>query len=302
MSPLSRSSLNLLVTKKPTFLTSKDSELPEKFVSIPRGGADAVEVEEDSSDLTEIAKNVLIQLFGLNSAFHGFILAVVPSIGKNMLGSSADDDPHSSYAEEAIGVFALEYGITGYLAATGLVEPEKAIGYGMLADLVFLTKNLVNGKFAEFGVQKVIAPLTVVGAAGAYAILADKLHVGPILEILTILPAVQGVMKYFDPARSAEKMMGCDLSEKPATKALYKHSGQIKIVSSVLRGAIAFGVAPLKALGYSLFVDAALVADSIFISKSAKDVGNDKAVTHQIICLALDLIMGAVFLIKGDEE
>jgi len=299
MSPLSRSSLNLLITKKPPFVTSNDSELPEKFVSIPRGGADTV--EKESKDLIEISANVLIQLFGLNSAFHGIILACVPSIGKNLLGSNVDDDPHSSYAEECIGVFALEHGITGYLAATGLVEPEKAIGYGMLVDLAFLTKNLVNGKFAEFGVQKVIAPLTVVGAAGTYAIFADKLHAGPILEILTIVPAIQGVMKYFDPARSAKKMMGCDLSAKPATKALYKHSGQMKIVSAVLRGAIAFGVAPLKALGYSLFVDAVLVADSIFISKTAKDVGNDKAVPHQIISLALDLIMGTVFVFKSEE-
>ena len=246
--------------------------------------------------------DVLVQLFGIINAFHGVVLALVPNLGRSLLGTAMDEeDDLAAYAEESVGCFALEYGVSGYLAASGLATPEMAIGYGTLFDLYFLGKNLMNGKFEAFGVQNLMYVMTAISAAGTYGILADKLHLGPILEVLTVVPAIQGVMKYFDPVGSAKKMLGADLSDNPIATALYRTSGQMKLVSAVLRGAIAFGVKPLRALSYSVFTSATLMVDSIVIRKTHKAVGKgNKALLHQLGSLALSLAMGTVFFLSEE--
>ena len=284
---------------------------------IPLSGSSTVDLE--------LASTILLNLFGAVNAFHGVILAFLPSIGEKLLGTlgaSSDDD--AAYAEESIGAFALEYGLTGYLAASGVVAPDMAIGYGTLPDLLFLTKNLVNGKFAQFGVQRTMIVMTMIATACTAAVLTDNLHLGPILEVLTIIPAVQGSFKYFDPVGGAKTMMGADLSDKrkclistllsyfvrythtftqfhsiAVAKALYRHSGQVKIVSAVLRGTIAFGVKPLKALGYSCYANALLTLDSLVRTKTADDIDKKSALYHQIGSLVLALAMGTVFVLHG---
>jgi hypothetical protein len=86
---------------------------------------------------------------------------------------------------------------------------------------------------------------------------------------------------------------------KAVARALYRHSGQMKIVSAVLRGSIAFGVKPLKALGYSLLADAVLVLDSLLIRKTAKDIGKASAFYHQVGALILAATMGTVFVMAA---
>uniref|UniRef100_A0A7S0FQB6 ADP,ATP carrier protein n=1 Tax=Minutocellus polymorphus TaxID=265543 RepID=A0A7S0FQB6_9STRA len=276
----------------------------------PRGGSalpsEPIFIEEvkDVSPLLSVdsTTDILVQIFGLVNAFHGVALGLLPDVGRSLLGSAMDEeDELAAYAEESVGCFALEYGITGYLAASGLTTPEMAIGYGTLFDLYFLSKNLVNGKFASFGVQNLMYVMTAISAAGTYGVLADKLHLGPVLEMLTVIPAVQGIMKYFDPVGSGKRMLGADLSDNPVATALYRTSGQMKLVSAVLRGGIAFGVAPLRALSYSVFTSSALMMDSIFVKKTHEVVGKgNKALFHQLGSLALSLVMGTVFFLSEE--
>lgn len=82
-------------------------------------------------------------------------------------------------------------------------------------------------------------------------------------------------------------------------QALYRHSGQMKIVSAVLRGMIAFGVKPLKALGYSCYANALLILDSLVRTKTANVIGKKSAFYHQIGSLVLALSMGTVFFLHG---
>ena len=281
-----------------------------KGLRLPRGGSKSptepiIISGATSSPLLSVDStvDVLVQIFGLVNAFHGVALGLLPGVGRSLLGSAMDEeDELAAYAEESVGCFALEYGITGYLAASGLTTPEMAIGYGTLFDIYFLSKNLVNGKFDSFGVQNLMYVMTVVSAAGTYGVLADKLHLGPILEILTAIPAVQGILKYFDPVGSGKKMLGADLSDNPVATALYRTSGQMKLVSAVLRGAIALGVAPLRALSYSVFTSSALMMDSIFLRKTHEVVGKgrNKALLHQLGSLAISLAMGTVFFLSED--
>ena len=277
---------------------------------LPRGGSappsEPIFIEEvnDVSPLLSVdsATDILVQIFGLVNAFHGVALGLLPGVGRSLLGSAMDEeDELAAYAEESVGCFALEYGITGYLAASGLTTPEMAIGYGTLLDLYFLSKNLVNGKFASFGKQNLMYAMTAITAAGTYGVLTDKLHLGPVLEMLTVIPAIQGVMKYFDPVGSGKKMLGADLSDNPVATALFRTSGQMKLVSAVLRGAIAFGVAPLRALSYSVFTSSALMMDSIFIKKTHEVVGKgNRALFHQLGSLTLSLAMGTIFFLSEE--
>jgi len=297
---------------RPVFSVSPFGVRDNRQVPVPpRGGSSAppsepifIEEVNGASPLLSVdsATDILVQIFGLVNAFHGVALGLLPGVGRSLLGSAMDEeDELAAYAEESVGCFALEYGITGYLAASGLTTPEMAIGYGTLLDLYFLSKNLVNGKFASFGKQNLMYAMTAITAAGTYGVLSDKLHLGPVLEMLTVIPAIQGVMKYFDPVGSGKKMLGADLSDNPVATALFRTSGQMKLVSAVLRGAIAFGVAPLRALSYSVFTSSALMMDSIFIKKTHEVVGKgNKALFHQLGSLALSLAMGTIFFLSEE--
>ena len=72
-------------------------------------------------------------------------------------------------------------------------------------------------------------------------------------------------------------------------------SGQMKIVSAVLRGCIAAGVSPLRALGYSVLTNAALTAYSLLIKKDADNFESKQAFYHHVGALLLSFGMGAVF-------
>ena len=198
---------------KATKLAFIKPETTRHVTTLIRAGSSSLQDSSSSSSLN-LASTVLLHLFGGVNAFHGMILAAFPNVGTQLLGTSGADDPDAAYAEEAIGAFALEYGLTGFLAASGRVAADKAIGYGTLPDLLFLTKNLANGTFQRFKVQGLMGCMTVLAGGCTAAILTDKLHLGPILEILTIIPAIQGSIKYFDPVGAAKKMMGTDLSDK----------------------------------------------------------------------------------------
>lgn len=114
----------------------KLNDLQQSHILVTRGGSEGI---QDDKDLIATASDGFLVLFAALSAFHGFVLACVPSIGRQLLGTGVqDDDDIAVYAEEGVGVFTIEYGLTAFLAARGKMSPEMAIGYGTIPDLLFL--------------------------------------------------------------------------------------------------------------------------------------------------------------------
>ena len=140
--------LNNGITLTPTFGGSSLARLNSRGGSASTATAPPSEpifIEDSTSGgssfpllSVDTTADALVSLFGVLNLFHGTILALAPSVGRSLLGKAMDEeDELAAYAEESVGCFALEYGITGYLAASGLTTPEMAIGWHLLRPLLF---------------------------------------------------------------------------------------------------------------------------------------------------------------------
>jgi hypothetical protein len=226
----------------------------------------------------ETSTDALVHLFGLAAAINGSLLAVSPRLGRRLAGTAVDeDDSVAVYAETAVGCHSLEYGLTGYLAATGLASsPALAAAYGALVDLGFLAKHLADGTYrGSSGAGRGIMAALAAGSALAVAtVLGDGLllpipAVSPefALGVLTAVSASQGLLAYFAPARAARAVLGADAAggANPASAALCRRAGQTKLATSVLRAGLLAGAGPVRALACSVLASAALTADSIVV-------------------------------------
>ena len=227
----------------------------------------------------ETSTDALVHLFGLAAAINGALLAVAPRLGRRLAGTAVDeDDSVAVYAETAVGCHSLEYGLTGYLAATGLASaPALAAAYGALVDLGFLAKHLADGTYrgSSGAGRGIMAALAAGSALAAASVLGDGLLLIPAvspelaLGVLTAVSAAQGLLAYFAPARAARAVLGADAAggANPASAALCRRAGQTKLATSVLRAGLLAGAGPVRALACSVLASAALSADSIVVRK-----------------------------------
>lgn len=241
------------------------------------------------SPVLRFTSDALLPTFAAVTALHGAAFAFAPAFGSKFSPLIDEVEPGSveEYCLEAAGCFVLELGITGYLAASGIAGPTRAIGYGMIPDLYFLLKNLGNGRFEKFGCKKLMTVLTAAGGACAANLFVEAWHPLTVVKVLTAMQGTKGLYSYFDPLGSGKRLLGTDLNENEKAKTLYRTSSMAKVISSFYRISLAFNVPPLRGLGYSMLLQGAMSLEGLLLRRAEKNAGLGLNLLHLVAGLAI---------------
>jgi len=270
-----------------------------KPVLVRGGGSDdANEYSKPCCEVSVLASNALLHTFAALTTLNGVAYALLPQFSTKFFGEDVRPGSIEEYCQEAAGCFALELAVTGYLAASGKVGVDRAIACGTLPDLYFMTKNIVSGKFGEFGsnVRNFMIAATVVASTCTCALFTEKWHPATVAKIMTVLPAIKGLYSYIDPIGSGKKMLGADISENEKAHTLYCTSGQAKVISAFYRGSLAFGVDPRKGLGYTMLLHSVMTVERMFVRKNQD---TDHAHRGNFVHLALSVFMGIIWVLAA---
>ena len=195
-------------------------------------------------DLGPVSGDTLAKTFGvlaIGDALGGTIKTAELYEKFSITVESGSSGEH--YLGHGIASSAASLAVTSLLAITGKTSTEEAIGFGMLARSAYLSEMLLTGKYKKLGVPSVphiiiflILLLTAFGLLNGgnsdYVALA---------KVVSLVLAGHGGLLFLNPR----------IDEDDNTKQMAKVDGGYMFVSSLFSALLAFGVDPVKAMGYA---------------------------------------------------
>ncbi|KAK1747570.1 hypothetical protein QTG54_001533 [Skeletonema marinoi] len=194
-------------------------------------------------DLGPISGEALAKTFG--------VLAIGDAIGGTVRTAELYDKFHITvlpgsngehYMGHGIASSAASLAVTSLLALTGTTSVEEAVGFGMLARSAYMTEMLLTGKYKELGVPAVphvIVYLLLLGTA--FGLLSGNADGVTLAKVVSVILAGHGGLLCLNPR----------IDEDDDTKQMAKVDGGYMFVSSLYSAILAFGVDPVKAMGYA---------------------------------------------------
>jgi len=194
-------------------------------------------------DLGPVSGEALAKTFG--------VLAIGDAIGGTVRTAELYDKFHITvlpgsngehYMGHGIASSAASLAVTSLLALTGTTSVEEAVGFGMLARSAYMTEMLLTGKYKELGVPTV--PHVIVYLlllATAFGLLSGNADGVTLAKVVSVILAGHGGLLCLNPR----------IDEDDDTKQMAKVDGGYMFVSSLYSALLAFGVDPVKAMGYA---------------------------------------------------
>jgi hypothetical protein len=195
-------------------------------------------------DLGPVSGDTLAKTFG--------VLAIGDALGGTIKTAELYEkfhitvEPGSSgehYLGHGIASSAASLAVTSLLALTGKTSTEEAIGFGMLARSAYLSEMLLTGKYKKLGVPSVphviIFLILLVTAFGLLN--GGNSDYVALAKVISVVLAGHGALLFLNPR----------IDEDDNTKQMAKVDGGYMFVSSLFSALLAFGVDPVKAMGYA---------------------------------------------------
>eukprot|EP00984_Skeletonema_dohrnii_P006230 scaffold2239_cov114-Skeletonema_dohrnii-CCMP3373.AAC.11 len=194
-------------------------------------------------DLGPVSGEALAKTFG--------VLAIGDAIGGTVKTAELYDKFHITvlpgsngehYMGHGIASSAASLAVTSLLALTGTTSVEEAVGFGILARSAYMTEMLLTGKYKELGVPTVphvIVYLLLLGTA--FGLLSGNADGVTLAKVVSVILAGHGGLLCLNPR----------IDEDDDTKQMAQVDGGYMFVSSLFSALLAFGVDPVKAMGYA---------------------------------------------------
>ncbi|KAL7497152.1 hypothetical protein ACHAWT_005315 [Skeletonema menzelii] len=145
------------------------------------------------------------------------------------------------YLGHGIASSAASLAITSLLALTDTTSVEEAIGFGILARSAYMTEMLLTGKYKELGVPTVPHVMVyLLLLATAFCLISGNSDGTTLAKLVSVLLAGHGSLLFLNPR----------IDEDDDTKQMAKVDGGYMFISSLFSALLAFGVDPVKAMGY----------------------------------------------------
>eukprot|EP00567_Pseudictyota_dubia_P014488 CAMPEP_0197446520 /NCGR_PEP_ID=MMETSP1175-20131217/11453_1 /TAXON_ID=1003142 /ORGANISM="Triceratium dubium, Strain CCMP147" /LENGTH=283 /DNA_ID=CAMNT_0042977653 /DNA_START=85 /DNA_END=936 /DNA_ORIENTATION=+ len=194
-------------------------------------------------DLGPISAGELAKTFGVLAIGDAVSGAVAPvevweKIGVNIEKGSKGEH----YLGHGMAASALSLSVMSLLALFEKCSTQEAIAYGFLTRGAFMTEMLLNGKYKELGVPS--APhlaIYLAILATSFALLSGKFEPMNAAKIISVLLSGHGALLFLNPRTN----------DDDKTKKMAKIDGGYMFISSVFAAFLAFGVDPVRAMGFT---------------------------------------------------
>lgn len=201
-------------------------------IQIPRGG-----------DLGPISSGALAKTFGALAICDALTGTVDPIKVWGKLGIEVEPGSKGEhYMGHGMASSAASLATTSLLTLYDKTSVEEAIGYGFLARCAYMTESLLTSKYKELGVPTVphvVIYLILLGTA--FGLISGNSECSALAKVVSILLAGHGGLLLVNPRIEGDE----------ETKKMAKVEGGYMFVSSIFAALLAFGMDPVKAMGYA---------------------------------------------------
>jgi hypothetical protein len=216
-------------------------------------------------DLGPIGGAALAKTFGVLAIGDAVAGSIRPAEVWEEFGVSVEPGSKGEhYLGHGLAASAATLSVTSLLALSGKTSVDEAIGYGLLARCAFLTEMLLTNKYKELGASTTPHVLMYAILLGtAYGLLSGDWDSSGAAKAVSIVLAGHGALLYLNP-----RILGDD-----NTKKMAKVDGGYMFISSLYAALLAFGVDPVKAMGYTAIFAIPLFQSVIDLSTADKILG-----------------------------
>mmetsp|Transcript_26488 Transcript_26488/g.37974 ORF Transcript_26488/g.37974 Transcript_26488/m.37974 type:complete len:328 (+) Transcript_26488:150-1133(+) len=248
--------------------TKKRTALHSSIYSTPRGG-----------DLAGIAAIDLAKLFSGLVSIDGISGTLFPSASCELAGVKVPPKSLRRLSIEAMGSAAGSLSISSFLAITEKVSIEKAVAYGLISRLFFLVRGFLSypadmEQYINFKIKALVCGILI------FAVLSG-LSPSPLTVPLQVFNLyllfqstrsylLESLSKYFKPSKTEinPRPIIDVTSEGELTAQLWQFAHGYNVISCFFQLLILFGVAPVKAVGFTSILLLAWFLDVTLIKKA----------------------------------
>lgn len=243
-------------------------------------------------------KKLLVALNTASCVVLGSVFAMAPHVASDMYNAPTDKHTLDNISVSGTGALVLNWAITTYLATHDVCSVEEAVAFGHLPLLVLVLKDWLTGEYEKADV----------GTALLYSVgTVDALLVGSILygfgdanlaaKTVSVFLGIQGLVAWAAPVRAGNLLIGRDLTGNDKSQAWFMTLGINRVATSLLSGALAWGVEPYKAVAYGTLAFIVMTAETAFVRKGFDAMAGNWPAHHKFLLLQLSSV---VFKILGD--
>ena len=200
-------------------------------------------------DLGPLKSKILAQTFAALASCDALAGAIAPITSMACFGVDIESGSLSEHYLHGLAASAATTAVSTYLATSGKVSTEQAIGYGFIARLASMTIMILNNKYNELGMNNAMfGGMYAVLAATTYSLFTGKGDSVGLTKLVSLLLAIHGEFLYLSPETFVKAAV---VPLDPTAVVMASVDGGYMVVSSVVTGLLANGVDPEKVAGYA---------------------------------------------------
>lgn len=224
-----------ILQRRPFGVSTKKETSTSSFldVPVPRGG-----------DIGPITGKALAKTIGVGAIGDAITGTAIPVSAWSKF--KVDVEPGSKgehYLGHGMGASAATLAVTSLLALTGTTSVNEAIGYGILTRCAYMTEMLLTHQYKKLDVPTaphiVIYLILLVTAFGLLS--GTNSDYVELAKVVSIVLAGHGALLFINPRIEEDERM----------KKMASVDGGYMFCASLFAALLAFGVDPVKAMGYT---------------------------------------------------
>lgn len=221
---------------------------------------------------------------------NGIPMAVSPHTGSTIYDLDTSRGTLDNWIVGCLGCFALNMGFTTFLAVSKGMHVATSIAVGCLPFLIYVLKDVMTGEFRNANMNGASTIVNAgIAAVLSFVVLAGGNNASIAAKVLSLMYIPQGLLAYTNPVGAAKLLVQKDLSKQDKSKALFVGYGALRSVSGIICAGLAFGLRPIRAVGFGNLVYASMLAEAMLFRKLHLQVGVSKRASmrfNMVLCFA----------------
>jgi len=214
-----------------------------KLVTAMRGG-----------DLGDVSGEDLAKTFSVLASGDALAGTLFPQASMKWFGVNIAEGSLAEAMMNSVGASAATVALSTYLAVTGKTSIEEAVGYGLGARLLSLTRLLLTERYVQLGMTKaMVGSMWVLLAVTVYALFQGMDEAKPLAQVASLMIAFHGlglVTKAEAVVAKASKGKATDKT----TVAMTSLNGSYMVSAGLTTALLISGKDPVKTVGYSTII------------------------------------------------
>jgi hypothetical protein len=254
-------------------------------------------------DLGPISSDCLAKTFAGLASLDAVMGGFMPIQAMKYFGVDVMPGSQSEACLHGMGASAATVAVTAFLATSSGFDINEAIAYGLIARLVTVAAMIMTKDPQHTGGVKSAVALTFLTLGINIVMLFNNdSNALTVTKVLSLITAMHGLVLFMKPEPFTKKTVVASavkgkvqkaatiLTPEPNVNALIRLDGWYMILSAAVTGLLAFGVDPLRMVGYTALAFAPMLVPILDLPISRNILGMNMAVLSSLLLVIISCI------------